>query len=98
MIPERPSSAPVEDCLTPADRRVQLSLSWIGREKTQSDFVRWFVWGAIAWGIVLRLVPYLVNRSLWLDESMLALNIIHRSFAGLWAPLDFNQGAPLDFC
>lgn len=97
MLQQKSSSAPVADWPTLADAHVQRGLSRINRGKTQSGFVPWFVWGAIAWGIVLRLVPYLVNRSLWLDESMLALNIIHRSFAELWKPLDFNQGAPLGF-
>jgi hypothetical protein len=48
-------------------------------------------------GIILRIWQYVANRSLWLDEAMLALNITHRSFAGLTQPLDYNQAAPLLF-
>jgi hypothetical protein len=48
-------------------------------------------------GATFRLSQYVANRSLWLDEAMLALNIINRSFAGLAQPLDDNQGAPLGF-
>ncbi len=48
-------------------------------------------------GCFLRLYFYIVNRSLWLDESLLALNIINRSFAGLFSPLDLDQGAPIGF-
>ena len=48
-------------------------------------------------GLVLRLRQYLANRSLWLDEAALALNIIHRSFADLTQPLDHLQGAPIAF-
>jgi len=48
-------------------------------------------------GIILRIWQYMANRSLWLDECFLALNLIHRSFAGLTQPLDHNQAAPLLF-
>lgn len=48
-------------------------------------------------GIVLRLLQFLANRSLSQDEAMLALNIIHRSFSGLFHQLDFLQGAPQGF-
>ncbi|MCB0633474.1 MAG: glycosyltransferase family 39 protein [Saprospiraceae bacterium] len=45
-------------------------------------------------GILLRIVVYLQNRSLFLDEANLARNIADRSFAGLFAPLDHQQYAP----
>ena len=48
-------------------------------------------------GFFLRLRQYLVNRSLWLDEAMLANNIIARDFAGLFRQLDNDQGAPVGF-
>lgn len=51
----------------------------------------------IFFGIFLRLVQYLYNRSLWVDEAMLALNIVNRSFAELLTPLDYGQNAPLLF-
>ncbi len=56
-----------------------------------------FLWVIICLGIILRFVQYLYNRSLWLDECMLALNIINRSFSQLLKPLDYNQGAPIGF-
>lgn len=54
-------------------------------------------WIIICLGIVLRLAQYLSNRSLWLDESLLALNIIERSSSELMRPLDYYQGAPVGF-
>src|SRR5882724_6528116 len=52
---------------------------------------------AITLGALLRLALYLRNRSLWYDEALLALNILHRPFAGLFDTLDYHQGAPIGF-
>ena len=51
----------------------------------------------LAVGVALRLRQYLDQRSLWLDETWVALNIQGRSFAGLARPLDFDQSAPVAF-
>lgn len=51
----------------------------------------------LAAGLLLRLRAYFSGRSLWLDEAMLVLNLLRRSFGGLMQPLDYQQGAPLGF-
>lgn len=49
-------------------------------------------------GIALRLRQFLFNRSLWWDESAIALNIINRDLGSLLtSPLAQNQSAPPGF-
>lgn len=52
---------------------------------------------ALLLGVVVRLVQYLSNRSLWGDEVNVALNIVNRSYLELLKPLDHNQAAPPGF-
>jgi hypothetical protein len=53
--------------------------------------------GAVALGLLVRFQLLFTNRSLSQDEAMFALNIVHRSYGGLFRQLDFLQGAPLAF-
>jgi hypothetical protein len=48
-------------------------------------------------GMAFRVGVYLRNPSFWIDEAMLAVNVVHRSPAQLLEPLDLNQGAPIGF-
>ncbi|MGB8983890.1 MAG: glycosyltransferase family 39 protein [Anaerolineales bacterium] len=49
-------------------------------------------------GVLLRLRHFLSGRSLWVDEAMLALNILQRNFAGLLQqPMEYGQGAPIGY-
>lgn len=45
-------------------------------------------------GFVLRLKCYILNPSLWQDESLLALNIKHKSYLQMFGVLDSVQVAP----
>jgi hypothetical protein len=58
---------------------------------------RWLTTVAVSVGVILRVVGYFRNRSLWFDEAALAVNIVERPVAGLFRPLGFHQGAPLGF-
>jgi uncharacterized membrane protein len=51
----------------------------------------------IVFGTILRLGQYIFNRSLWLDELLLAENLVDRSILQLLTPLSYDQGAPLGF-
>ena len=52
---------------------------------------------ALIVGLTLRFHMYLLNRSLWLDTAWLALNIIDKSYASLFGPLEGGQMAPVGF-
>lgn len=51
----------------------------------------------LLFGILIRLVQYISNRSLWADEASIALNVTHRSYLELLQPLEHNQAAPPGF-
>lgn len=48
-------------------------------------------------GVALRGVALSGDRNLWIDEAMLALNVVERDPAGLLEPLGWNQCAPVGF-
>jgi hypothetical protein len=54
-------------------------------------------WAFVGLGCGLRILQYVANRSLSIDESFLALNLIEKSPQQLLNALDFNQAAPLGF-
>lgn len=54
-------------------------------------------WLAVWVGIVIRVSQYIWNRSLFIDEAALALNIRERSYLSLTQTLDHAQAAPLGF-
>ena len=65
--------------------------------KNQCNFLQYLSIFLIVFGILIRLVQYLNNRSLWFDEVNLALNIINHSYSELLNTLDYNQAAPPGF-
>jgi hypothetical protein len=46
-------------------------------------------------GAAIRVEQFGWRRSLWLDEALIAANIVQRSFGGLMRPLSGQQGAPV---
>lgn len=55
------------------------------------------IWLALAVGTALRVRQYYLGRSLWIDEALIALNLIERSIPELLQPLSYRQGAPIGF-
>ncbi|HEX6657590.1 MAG TPA: hypothetical protein VF065_05885, partial [Ilumatobacter sp.] len=55
------------------------------------------IWVVVAVGVVLRIARFLDNRSLWLDEAFLAINLTEKSFSELFGRLEFLQSAPVGF-
>ncbi len=77
-----------------------MNLSLVRNRLIQREYGQYIVrmfWLATGIGILLRVVQYFADRSLWLDEAYLALNISHRSFEALLQPLDYGQAAPVGF-
>lgn len=48
-------------------------------------------------GVLLRIVQYLSNPSIWQDEAFLTLNILHKNPSDFWEPLNNRQSAPVGF-
>lgn len=67
-------------------------------EPCHKKYICIFLKCCIAVGVILRIVPYFYNRSLWADEAMLVSSICTRSFEELCAtPLDWGQSAPIGY-
>ena len=67
------------------------------RRIIQNHNLNWLPVIIIGIAVILRFIQFVSDRTLWLDESMLALNITSRSFAELFQPLDYFQVAPIGF-
>jgi hypothetical protein len=72
------------------NRASQAKSSW-------TKFAKYLTLGLLFFGVLVRIVQYFHNRSLWGDELSLALNILDRSYGELAQPLSSNQSAPLGF-
>lgn len=64
---------------------------------TRQQSIKMLVFAVLAFGVICRLSSYLVDSSLWYDESFVALNVIHKSFGALFGPLDWNEASPPGF-
>ncbi len=60
----------------------------------EEKLYKWLAFAAIAAGVAIRVVVYLQNRNLMIDEANVARNIYERGFVQLWSPLTYEQYAP----
>jgi 4-amino-4-deoxy-L-arabinose transferase-like glycosyltransferase len=67
------------------------------RDYSRLDLYKLSTTAVVLLAIALRFAQYLYDRSLWMDEAFLALNIIDKPFSGLFGELGFNQAAPPGF-
>lgn len=88
--PASEQSAPVRR----SPRELLMAAGTLARSAAASAYLPWTIVGV---GIVIRVVRYAADRSLWLDESYLVLNLKSRSYGQLLQTLDFNQAAPPGF-
>lgn len=53
------------------------------------------LWILLLFGVILRLLLFLfVDKSFWLDEAALALNVLDKGYLELFQPLQYAQSAP----
>lgn len=64
-----------------------------------ASWSRWDLFALVAAtvGAGLRIRQFVVDRSLWLDEALLARNVVERDLGGLLEPLSGQQGAPVGY-
>lgn len=63
------------------------------RARLREDW-RWLLGLVVLGGIVCRFAQYAANRSFWVDEAALVLNIRSHSATQLFGTLDYDQAAP----
>jgi Dolichyl-phosphate-mannose-protein mannosyltransferase len=86
-----PPATADEAVQAPADR--ETGPRW--RRVLAGAYLTWLPLLLVGWGVAVRVRQYLFRRSLWLDEAMVAIDIVNRSYSGLLQPLDRRQGAPV---
>jgi len=67
-------------------------------QNSSEKFFSLAIYGLLFVGVLFRVRHFFIERSLWLDEAMLALGILDLSFWELTQqPLPYQQGAPIGF-
>ena len=64
---------------------------------TYENWFQIFLLFFILFGVSVAFLDLIQNKSLWLDEACLALNIVSKSYMDLLNPLDYGQVSPIGF-
>jgi hypothetical protein len=95
--PDRPGQEVVWYGAAPYTRQ-RLFTQWANAAKySRKKISPYLPYALIAVGMLLRLRQYFFDRSLWLDEAFLSLDIRHDSFSQLWGSQRHSQVAPVGF-
>lgn len=78
-------------------KMLEIGASSGSRRPTSKVIVRLLTTILVILGLVSRAFIYLSNGSLGSDEAKLAINLIEKNWAELFAPLSYNQAAPVGF-
>ena len=69
----------------------------LSQRPTWSPRQRTLMIAIVLLGALLRLIFFAVDRPLWIDEAMLAVNLVERDYSALGKPLDYGQVAPIGY-
>ncbi len=90
-------TVPAENRLQPTVRTVAVVVAEPTPAQTGPPRVATALVALVLLGGGLRTAALLSDRCLWIDEAMLALNLVDRTPRQLFDKLDYNQGAPVGF-
>src|SRR5437868_3496628 len=54
----------------------------------------WLIWPIVGLGLLLRLIHFVRDPSVWHDESALVMNVLRKDFTALLGPLFYAEAAP----
>lgn len=77
-------------------KSLEISKLWISRYINLIPS-KYYFYLVLIIGTIIRLRQYLANRSFWIDEAALAINIRDRDYSQLLEALEYQQIAPIGF-
>jgi hypothetical protein len=69
----------------------------VGDERWSDRTLTVGTWSFLVFGVLIRVLNYLLVHPLWSDESFVAVNLLDRGYLKLLEPLDYQQVCPVLF-